>query len=43
LGDVLLSDRAELGFEHFRSGVWVLDLGARTFQDRMGDLVKSLR
>lgn len=34
---------AELGFEHFRSGVWVLDLGARTFQDRMDDLVKSLR
>jgi hypothetical protein len=23
---------AELGFEHFRSGVWVLDLGARTFR-----------
>jgi hypothetical protein len=24
----------ELGFEHFKSGVWVLDLSAITFQER---------
>jgi hypothetical protein len=33
---------AELGFEHFKSGVWVLDLSAITFQERMGDLMLSL-
>jgi hypothetical protein len=34
---------AELGFHHFKSGVWVLDLGAITFQGRMDDLLASLR
>ena len=34
---------AELGFEHFQSGVWVLDLSAMTFQERMGELLASLR
>jgi hypothetical protein len=34
---------AELGFEHFKSGVWVLDLGAMTFQERMNGLLASLR
>jgi hypothetical protein len=31
------------GFEHFKNGVWVVDLSARTFQERMDDLVASLR
>jgi hypothetical protein len=34
---------AELGFERFKSGVWVLDLGATTFQERMNGLLASLR
>lgn len=34
---------AELGFEHFKNGVWVLDLSAITFQARMDDLLASLR
>jgi hypothetical protein len=34
---------AELGFEHSKTGVWVLDLGATTFERRMGALLASLR
>jgi hypothetical protein len=34
---------AELGFEHFKNGVWVLDLSAITFQERIDDLLASLR
>lgn len=33
---------AALGFEHFKSGVWVLDLSTITFQERTDDLLASL-
>ncbi len=32
----------KLGFEHFSNGVWVLDLTARTFEDRTAWLIKHL-
>jgi hypothetical protein len=34
---------AELGFEHFKDGVWVLDLSATAFERRMGDLLAAFR
>ena len=33
---------SELGFEHFKDGVWVLDLSAITFTQRMDALLSSL-